>query len=113
ASLRANDTDIDSNGQLTVVAVSNAVNGTAVRNNNGSVTFTPAPNFSGTAGFDYSISDGSLTDIGHVTVTVNNINDPPVAVDDAVSTTEDVPLTLTQADLKGNDTDVDNTNAKL
>jgi len=37
----------------------------------------------------------------------------PVAVDDAYSTAEDTALVLTQANLKGNDTDVDNANAEL
>ena len=41
------------------------------------------------------------------------MNDPPVAVDDTASTPQNTPLNLTQANLKGNDTDVDNTNAQL
>ncbi len=40
-------------------------------------------------------------------------NVAPVAVDDSATTPEDTPLTLTQANLKGNDTDADNTNAQL
>src|SRR5204863_37660 len=82
-------------------------------NNDGTVTFTPSLNFNGTAGFDYTVSDGSLSDVGHVTITVTAVNDAPVAVDDSATTAEDTAITLSQADLKGNDTDVDNTNAEL
>src|SRR5207244_12738903 len=40
-------------------------------------------------------------------------NFPPVAVDDTGTTAEDVAVTFTQADLKGNDTDANNSNAQL
>ena len=107
ADLKGNDTDVDGD-TLTVTAVSNPTNGTVVLNMDGTVTFTPAANFTGTAGFDYTVSDGnSGTDTGHVTVTVTPVNDAPVAVDDTATTVEDTPVTLTQGDLVGNDTDVD------
>ncbi len=112
ANLVANDTDAEGN-TLTVTAASNPTNGTVVRNADGSVTFTPTANFTGTAGYDYTVSDGTLTDIGHVTVNVTAVNDAPVAFDDVASTPQSTPLNLTQANLKGNDTDVDNTNAQL
>ena len=65
------------------------------------MTFTPAANFTGTAGYDYTVSDGTLTDIGHVTVTVTAVNDAPVAVDDTASTAQNTPLNLTQAESEG------------
>lgn len=73
--LKDNDTDVDNtNADLSVAAVSNATNGTVVRNpDTGSVTFTPTGAFNGLAGFDYTVSDGELTDLGHVTVTVDPI----------------------------------------
>ena len=40
-------------------------------------------------------------------VTVNPDNDPPVAVDDALTTQEDTPLTITTASILGNDSDID------
>jgi hypothetical protein len=112
ANLVGNDTDPDGN-TLAVTAASNPTNGTVVRNADGSVTFTPTANFSGTAGYDYTVSDGTLTDIGHVTVNVTAVNDAPVAFDDTASTAMNTALNLTQANLKGNDTDPDNTNAQL
>ena len=114
ADLKGNDTDIDNaNADLSVTAVSNPTNGTVVLNGDGTITFIPATDFNGTAGFDYTLSDGSLTDIGHVAVNVTAVNDAPVAVDDTATKAEDTVLILTQADLKGNDTDVDNSNSQL
>jgi Ca2+-binding RTX toxin-like protein len=73
----ANDTDPDSN-PLSITGVSNATNGTAVLNNNGTasntaddfIVFTPTTGFSGNGSFNYTLSDGSLTDTGNVTVAV-------------------------------------------
>ncbi len=77
STLLANDTDPDSN-PLSITGVSNATNGSAVLNNNGTpsntaddfIVFTPTTGFSGNGSFDYTLSDGSLTDIGNVTVAV-------------------------------------------
>jgi hypothetical protein len=106
SSLAANDTDADTGATLTVTAVGGASNG-AVGLAGGNVTFTPTANFNGTASFTYTVSDGTATDSGLVTVTVAAVNDAPVAVDDARSTNEDTPLIMTVASLVGNDTDVD------
>src|SRR4029077_8246746 len=79
--------------------------GTAVLNGDDTITFTPAANFTGPAGFDYTVSDGALTDTGHVTVTITALNDAPVAVDDTATVAEDsgaTPITVL-----GNDTDPD------
>jgi VCBS repeat-containing protein len=50
------------------------------------------------------VSDGVLTDTGTVTLTVNSVNDAPVAVDDYVVTYEDTPIII---ELTANDYDVD------
>ena len=105
ASLAANDTDPEGQA-LTVTAVSAPANGT-VALTAGSITFTPAANVSGTGSFSYTVSDGAATATGAVTVTITPVNDPPVAVADARTTTEDSPLTITAASLAANDTDVD------
>src|SRR5205814_1428340 len=100
--LKGNDTDVDnSNAQLSVTAVSNPLNGAVVLNGNETVTFTPAPDFNGTAGFDYTVSDGSLSDIGHVTITVTAAIPTRRSSDLTGTTAEDVAVTFTQADLKG------------
>ncbi len=105
AQLKGNDTDVD-NSELSVTAVSNDTNGTAVKNTDGTVTFTPARDFNGTAGFDYTVSDGEKTDTGHVTVMVNAVNDKPTISSIAdQETDEDVakgPLNFTIGDVDNN-----------
>jgi uncharacterized repeat protein (TIGR01451 family) len=73
----ANDTDLDGDllavvpGSVTVPSAAGGGSaGTAVLNPNGTVTFTPASGFSGTATFSYVGTDGTLTDAASVTVTV-------------------------------------------
>ena len=105
ATLAANDTDADGDA-LTVTAVG-MPSGGAVALVGGTITFTPAPNLTGTAGFDYTVSDGARTDVGHVTVTVAPVPDAPVAGDDAATVAEDTPLALSGATLTANDVDVD------
>src|SRR4029077_21040132 len=85
--LSANDTDADGNG-LAVTAVSGALGGT-VSLTAGQITFPPTANYTGPAGFDYTLSDNTLTDTGHVTVTINPVNDAPVAGDDTAIVVED------------------------
>ena len=64
-----NDTDVD--GDLLSVAVAGApAHGSVVANEDGSVTYTPAANYTGTDSFGYTISDGTTTVSATVTVTV-------------------------------------------
>ena len=55
--------------------------------------------------FVYTISDGLASDSATVTVTINGVDDPPVAVDDATTITEDDPATA--IDVLANDSDID------
>lgn len=108
---RAND--IDSDGDpLTITAVSAPVNG-SVSLVGANITFTPAANFAGTAGFDYTVSDGALTDVGHVTITVTPVNDPPVASDDVENTGQDTDLVRATSVYLANDTDVDSSTLSI
>ncbi|MDP6446457.1 MAG: Ig-like domain-containing protein [Pirellulaceae bacterium] len=91
--------------ELTVTGVTDPAHGTAVINNDQTVTYTPAANFFGDDSFSYSIRDASGdTDQGTVEVTVKPINDSPVGRNDVVSTNEDQPVTV---DVLDNDLDVD------
>ncbi|WP_299546271.1 cadherin-like domain-containing protein [uncultured Tateyamaria sp.] len=103
--LLGNDTDVDGD-DLTLGAVSvPADQGTVVDNGDGTVTFTPAPNFNGPATIDYTVVDGNGgSDAGQAIVNVGAVNDGPTAVDDAATTDEDTPVTI---DVVGNDTDPD------
>ncbi len=98
AAVKGNDTDADNtNPQLTVTAVFGATNGSVTLNGDGTISFTPDANFNGTAGFTYTVSDGRLTDDGHVTVTVAAVNDAPAALNGTRTTAEDTPATGTLA----------------
>ena len=100
-----NDRDSDDE-QLTVTIEAQPSNGSAVVNDNGTVTYTPNPDFSGTDEFRYTISDGrDGTDTATVTVTVKEpVNNPPVADDDSVTTNYSQPITINVLD---NDNDSD------
>ena len=56
----------------------------------GSFTYTPAANFNGTDSFTYTASDGTaVSNVATVTITVDAVNDAPVAVNDTATTTEE------------------------
>ena len=60
--------------------------------------------------FNYTVSDGSATDMATITITVNGINDAPVAVDDTDAVNEDATITRSVGDsqeLDSDDTDTD------
>ncbi len=102
-----NDTDADGD-PLTAVLDSTTSNGTLALNPDGSFSYTPNADFSGTDSFTYFANDGtSNSNLATVTITVNPVNDPPVAVDDAYTTDEDTPLTVAAPGVLGNDTDTD------
>ncbi|MBA3391841.1 MAG: tandem-95 repeat protein [Deltaproteobacteria bacterium] len=105
ATLLANDSDPDGE-TLTLTAVSNPTNGTVSLANN-IVTFTPAANFNGMASFQYTVSDGSTSSTGLVTVTVTAVNDPPVAVNDTASAASGAATSYPTSQFLANDTDID------
>ncbi len=99
----ANDSDLD--GDSLTVSSATAANGVVTINADGTLDYTPNANFNGTDTISYEISDGNGgTATAEVTVTVNAVNDGPVAQDDAVSTDEDMAVTI---DVLANDSDLD------
>ncbi|MBL1146194.1 MAG: tandem-95 repeat protein [Proteobacteria bacterium] len=101
------DSDIDGDN-LSVVAgtVTTAAGGTVDILSNGDFTYTPAANFNGADSFSYTLDDGNGgTAVGNVSLTVNPINDAPVANDDTLVTDED---TAAVVNVLTNDSDVDN-----
>src|SRR5437867_10215190 len=59
------------------------------------VTYTPALNYNGSDSFSFKANDGSLdSNTATVSITVNAVNDAPVAVGDAYSVNEDQTLTI-------------------
>jgi uncharacterized repeat protein (TIGR01451 family) len=103
----ANDRD-DDGDDLTVVAVSIPDQGGAAINGGTAVTYTPAIDFSGIEVFIYTVSDSrGGYDTATVAITVSNVNDAPVAVDDAYLTAKDTPLTVDAPGVLDNDSDGD------
>ena len=76
-----NDADPD-NDALSLLSVGDPNDGSAVLNNDGTITYTPDPGFRGTDRFNYTISDGRG---GTATATVGigvGVSPPPVDDDD-------------------------------
>src|SRR5205823_3126595 len=97
----ANDDDVDGD-LVSITAVAPSPHGTAVIDGD-RVRYMPAPDFSGDDTFTYTIGDGrGGLATASVTVTVRPVNDPPVAMDDEASTTEDAAVLV---DVLANDTD--------
>jgi VCBS repeat-containing protein len=97
-----NDMDIDSSDVLMVTAVANPTNG-IVATNGISITYTPTLNFNGLDVFTYTVGDGNGGfDTATVTVTVEAVNDPPVAGDDLALTRAGVAVLV---DVLSNDDD--------
>jgi hypothetical protein len=104
----ANDTDAD--GAIdpqTVTIIEPVDHGTTTVNaTTGVVNYTPNLNFFGTDAFAYTVKDnsGAVSNIATVTVTVNDVNDAPLAAKDVTSTDQNTPLNVNVA---ANDSDVD------
>jgi PKD repeat protein len=74
-----NDTDADGD-PLSAGLVSGTANGVLSLNGDGSFSYTPSPNFNGLDSFTYVANDGLAdSNVATVTITVNDVNDPPVA----------------------------------
>ena len=108
--LHTNDTDIDGTvDETTVMVQTTPANGsTAVDSVTGIVTYTPNADFNGSDTFTYTVRDDAdgTSNEASVSVTVNSVNDAPVATNDTASLLEDVPHTI---NVLGNDSDVDGT----
>jgi hypothetical protein len=104
AGVLANDSD-DDGDVLSVSLLSDVSNGTLALNADGSFDYTPGANFNGADAFTYTVSDGfGGEDTATVSITVNAVNDAPVAGDDEVATDVDAAVDI---DVLANDTDVE------
>ncbi|PCJ45236.1 MAG: hypothetical protein COA99_05325, partial [Moraxellaceae bacterium] len=104
--LRSNDTDVETaTGSMTVTNVSVATNGSIVNNNDGTVTYTHDGGETVGDTFTYTINDGTADSVAAtVTVTINALNDTPIANADSDSVNEGAAVIF---DLRGNDTDAE------
>jgi VCBS repeat-containing protein len=106
-----NDTDADS-PVLTAIKDSDPAHGTLSLASDGSFTYTPVANYSGGDSFTYHANDGSNSSASAtVTITVNSVNDVPVAADDGPYATPggDAALTIAAPGVLANDSDPDGT----
>ncbi len=93
--------DIDPDGVLSGDSIRILIpplNGIVVDNNDSTITYTPDANFFGIDSLQYEVCDtsylGSLCDTAWVFITINPVNDPPVADNDTTSTNEDIAVSL-------------------
>jgi CshA-type fibril repeat protein len=116
----ANDTDADGTIDGTTVDLDPATSGIqttfTVANEGtytvdalGIVTFTPVPNYNGVAtAVNYTVNNnlGLVSNSATINVTVDAVNDAPVAINDPKNTNEDTAVTIA---VTANDTDADGT----
>ena len=100
--------DSDSDGDpLTAMLESGTSNGSLTLNAGGSFTYEPNLDFNGTDTFTYKSTDGSSdSNNATVTITVNQVDDLPVAVDDNVTIEDDTPVDI---EVLSNDTGLGDT----
>jgi CshA-type fibril repeat protein len=86
-----------------ITAVTQGAHGTVINNNDGTVTYTPNPDYNGTDSYTYTVtSPAGVTETATVTVIVNGI---PITTNDTVI---DASGHLVIIDVLGNDTDPEN-----
>jgi hypothetical protein len=102
------NSDVDVDGDvLSATLLGGPTNGELAFFANGAFIFTPTLNFNGAVTFTYGAFDGSLSTQAVVTLTVNPVNDAPLAASDAYTTAEDTPLVIAAPGLLANDSDID------
>ncbi len=99
----SNDTDID-NDTLSISSASTTSGSVAVAGSN--LAYTPDANFNGQAIVNYTITDGTESAAGILTITVTPVNDAPVANPDTATILEDA--STTNINVLSNDTNEDN-----
>jgi hypothetical protein len=105
----SNDSDVDGTLDIaTITAVVGPTNGSVTAQSDGSFSYTPAADFNGTDSFTYTVKDDqdAVSSQATVSITVNSVNDAPVAANDVAVLLEDSSLDINVA---GNDSDVDST----
>ncbi len=103
-----NDSDVEGE-TMTAVLVDDVQNGSLTLNADGSFSYTPDTNYNGPDSFTYEANDGTVDgNTVTVSITVDPVNDDPVANADSYLADEDVAITFNAAaGVLANDTDVD------
>ena len=101
----ANDEDVEGLVSSTVTVTSAPSNGDATVEPDGTITYEPDDDFNGTDSFTYQVCDtDGACDTAVVTVTINPVNDAPIARNDSVRVEEGRWKTIR---VLSNDSDVD------
>jgi VCBS repeat-containing protein len=110
-SILFNDTDPDGDA-LQAEPQSNPLYGTLSLAPDGALIYTPGQDFHGIDSFTYRAFDGiDYSDDATAIITVNPINDLPLAADDRYDAIKDTPLTIAAGNgLLANDSDIDGDN---
>ena len=97
--------DTDPNDGFLAILLTDTGFGTLLLNQNGTFTYQPNQNFASTDSFAYALNNGTHnSNEATVTITVNPINDAPVAQDDLAETQQNVPIRIHVLE---NDSDVE------
>ncbi|MGI8791925.1 MAG: Ig-like domain-containing protein [Acidimicrobiales bacterium] len=101
----ANDSDPDGDA-ISLVSITQPGFGSAAVNPDGTIRYVPQANYNGQDSFTYTITDGEADHDVTATVwlTVDPVNDPPVANDDSGETGPNQAITIA---VLANDTDID------
>ncbi|MEL0633109.1 Ig-like domain-containing protein [Pseudoalteromonas carrageenovora] len=104
-----NDTDEYNSTLITnTTAQVSPQHGSVTINSSGEFTYTPRANFNGVDAFSYQvINELGMTDTGIVEITINAVNDAPIALDNTYNIDSDGTLSITAPGLLANDSDID------
>ena len=81
-----NDSDAEG-AELTAIGLSGPAHGSLTINSDGSFSYTPNANYTGTDTFTYMVMDDATeSNVATVTITVTPVNDAPMAVNDTAAT---------------------------
>ncbi|HHF3243921.1 TPA: tandem-95 repeat protein [Vibrio alginolyticus] len=107
ADLLAGATDIEGD-DLSVTGISyEGTDGVLTDNGDGTYSFAPNENFNGDVNFSFDVSDGTGTVSANVDVSVTPVNDPPVAGSTSYTVHEDNSITISDAQLLANSSDLE------
>jgi hypothetical protein len=112
--LLSGSSDIDAGDTLSVESVAyDGTDGVFTDNGDGTYTFAPNENFNGDVDLSFGVSDGTITTQASIDITVDAVNDAPVAGSTAYSVGEDGTLNFSEAQLLANSADIDSENLSV
>ena len=102
----ANDVSATGIDPASLQIITSTLNGQAINNGDGTITYIPNLDFNGSDSLTYIVTglNGLVSNEALVSITVNPVNDAPVAVDDLASTDNLTPITI---NVLANDSDVE------